>query len=378
MRILIVGGGIGGLTAAHALGNAGFEVRVFEKMPASEATGAGIWIPPNGMKVLAKLDLAEAAIARGVELDEVALIAGKGQVLGQQDMAAVKADHGFKILSIARAKLHQTMLENLSEVHFDQCLETIEEKPGCVVLRFESGLEVDGDLVIGADGLNSKTRELVFGSMPLRYSGQTCWRGMANIEGLDFLDRQGREIWVDALRFGFSRVDETQAYWFAAKKAPRNQKIPAEKLRDHLLETFAAFPEMVGQLIKATPNDRFLHHDLLDLKPFRPWATARVALLGDAAHPMTPNLGQGGAQAMVDAYVLAKILGQSGALENKLQQYEARRYRITAPMVRQSDMFGKLAVWRNPLAVWFRNVCMKAMPQSLLQKQLAKAYAVED
>lgn len=377
MRVLIVGGGIGGLATAQALQKKGFEVHVFEAAPTLEPIGAGIWLSPNGLKVLDSFGLARTTVAAGHEFQRISLRHINGTSLGEQDLKDVQAKHGFSVLGIARASLQSLLGEGVHHFHLGQRLHSLHQTHDEVSLQFESGETATGDLVIGADGLHSKTRELLFGNLPLRYSGQTCWRGMAAVEATNTDYDNGCELWGDGPRFGFARVNKHQVYWFATNPAPADEKDPPGPRRPSLEKLFEKFPSEVHHLLQQTADEHVIRRDLLDLPPRKTWVAGRVALLGDAAHAMTPNLGQGGCQALEDAWVLAQALEKPGTVEEQLQHYNRRRRTKALALVRRSWSLGKVAIWKNRPLVLMRNFLMRTAPQSLVNKQMDELYSLK-
>ncbi len=172
-----------------------------------------------------------------------------------------------------------------------------------MTVRFSDGSATQADLLIGADGLHSVIRQQLFPSIAVRYSGQTCFRGIASFTLPPQLARTCQEWWSGEYRFGFSAIDAQHVYWFAPMLAPTGRPETFAELR--LENRYAAFPALVPALLRHTPPTEIIRTDLYELPSLPYWRQGRVVLLGDAAHAMTPNLGQGGAQAIEDAVVLS-------------------------------------------------------------------------
>ncbi|HEX6988767.1 MAG TPA: FAD-dependent monooxygenase, partial [Bacillota bacterium] len=327
MRIVVIGGGIGGLAAATALSQKGFDVRVYEAAPELQPVGKGIWLPTNAMLVLQRLGLDAPLLDLGVALEAVEILdAATGPVM-HVDLDAVKKRLGQPFLSIHRHEVHQVLLAHLrpDSLHLGKrCVDIRRDLPK-PVLRFADGDDIEGDLVIAADGIHSRLRRLLFPQASLRYAGQTCYRGIAAVELPPALRRRALEVWGGDSRFGYSAIGEDQVYWFAPVTAPpapagKHPVDPAE-----LLRRYRSFPDPIPALLENSDPNAVIRTDLYDLTPLDRWARGRVVLLGDAAHAMTPNLAQGGAQAIEDAYVLAQCLASHGDLDEALRAYQHKR-----------------------------------------------------
>jgi 2-polyprenyl-6-methoxyphenol hydroxylase-like FAD-dependent oxidoreductase len=332
-RILIIGGGIGGLTAAVALRRRGFEPAVYEAAPELRPVGKGIWVPTNAMQVLHRLGLAEAVRKAGWPLERIQVRDTAGRVLVDLDLRKVEAKYGHTTVSIHRADLVRVLADALAPgaLHLGKrCTGFAPDGQG-VVARFAGGAEARGDLLVAADGIHSAVREQLLLWVPLRYSGLTCYRGIADLELPPELVRVCWEVWGGAARLGFSAVGPRQVYWFAPVTAPADSPLPSgEALTALLAGQYAGFPAPIPDILRHTPPAEVVRTDLYDFAPIGRWWSGRVVLLGDAAHAMTPNLGQGGAQAVEDAYVLADRLAGCAGVEQALSEYE----RLRLPKVR--------------------------------------------
>jgi 2-polyprenyl-6-methoxyphenol hydroxylase-like FAD-dependent oxidoreductase len=162
-------------------------------------------------------------------------------------------------------------------------------------------------------------------------------------------------------------------YWWATANAPERQPVPGGD-KAFLRQIFSTAHAPIPELIAATEEADLLRNDLYDRLPSRRWGEGRVTLLGDAAHPMMPNMGQGACSAIEDAAVLAQALGETEDVEFALREYEARRVERTAWLQRTSWLFGVMGQWTNPLAVWLRNTSVKHTPMRTLLKQWERIY----
>jgi 2-polyprenyl-6-methoxyphenol hydroxylase-like FAD-dependent oxidoreductase len=216
----------------------------------------------------------------------------------------------------------------------------------------------------------SGKRSHVFGTASPRYAGHTAWRGIAHLRPRQYYEQVATEAWGSGRLFGLFPLTQDRMYWYAAFTTPEGMHDKAHGRKQELLELFQTCHEPVASLIEATDECAILHNDIYDRPPLPNWSRGRVTLLGDAAHPMTPNMGQGANQAIEDAVVLAACFGAENDVNAALHAYEARRLKRTARMVQQSMRIGQVAHLQQPLAVNARNTLFKMMPTALLLKQL--------
>ncbi len=360
----IIGAGPGGLTAAIALQRVGCAVEVLEQAPTIRAAGAGLTLQLNAMRMLKALGLAEAVTQAGYALKSGCSARPDGRVLMR--MSLTGAD-GLTGVGILRGTLSRILHEALP-ADTVRCGVRVASVSRDGVVIDSQGVERVYDAVIGADGIHSAVRASVFGEKPLRDAGATCWRGIADHDGVDTLcERMGH-----GQRFGSVPMGGGKTYWFAvASAAPggTDGADPVAELRDR----FSDFEPLVDALLVATPT--VMRHDLYDLAPLDVWTAGRVTLLGDAAHAMTPNLGQGACQAIEDAVVLAGAVSRLGVPDG-LSRYEETRKARARSFVRRSWTLGAVAQWENPVACWLRNLGMSLTPEVVMRRQLAAVYGV--
>jgi 2-polyprenyl-6-methoxyphenol hydroxylase-like FAD-dependent oxidoreductase len=370
-QVAIIGAGISGLAAAIALSRRGAAVQLFERAASLSERGAGIWVPPNAMQVLALLGVAEDVKRAGIEISSAEL---HDYRTGLLQTVETRGSRGWTNVAIHRQVLQQILADHAkTEIQFGHELQTLAQTDSDVLLQFSNSTTHRAGVVLGADGIHSAARRALFPDTRLRYSGQTSWRATVAFELPRPSAHKSLEIWAPGARFGYSAIAEKQVYWYATADAPPGGGEPPGEDKDRLARMAKRFPPPILELVSATPGAAILRTDLWDLPGLATWHHGRVLLLGDAAHPATPNLGQGGAQAIEDAWVLADVLGDARDLAPAFLELERRRKPRTRLVVTRAWQLGKLA-HLGGLRRMLRNLALRATPSSILRKEVKTLY----
>ena len=371
-RALVVGGGIAGLAAAIALQGTGHEVAVLERAPELWGVGAGISLWPNAVNALRRLGIGDAVEIAGAPAHDAAFHSWRGPRLGASITSQLQGRFGAPLVIVHRARLQAVMRRALAPdaVRLGaECVDVTQDEDEATV-HLASGADERGAVVVGADGLRSRVRDALFAGAPPRYVGITAWRGVVPLD--DELRRRisSGESFGRGSLFGIARLNGSQAYWWAsARRAESDGEAPvAEKAA--LLTAFSGWHAPIPELVAATPPEAIIRTCLYERPPLARLSAGRVGLVGDAAHPMLPNLGQGACQAIEDAVVLADELAATRDVAVALARYSARRARHTAAVVRASSQMSRIAHLRSPLAAGLRNGVMRASPASLSLRRL--------
>jgi 2-polyprenyl-6-methoxyphenol hydroxylase-like FAD-dependent oxidoreductase len=222
---------------------------------------------------------------------------------------------------------------------------------------------VVADIVVGADGIRSTVRRSLFGEEPLRYGGHRAWRAGTRFDDERVRDRFV-EVWGVGGGFGFGPAGPGRVYWYCFEAVPERAPAP-ERPRDEFLRRYGAWFDPIPALIESTEPGAIERTFTYDRPPRRSWGRGRVTLLGDAAHPMKPNIGQGAAQALEDAVVLASCVAGVDHAEEALRMYERRRARRANAVVHASRRAGRVAEVRSPLGARVRDAVVKVLPDRL-------------
>ncbi|MEV4441743.1 FAD-dependent monooxygenase [Streptomyces sp. NPDC049577] len=360
---VVVGGGIGGLAAAVGLHRTGWRVTVLERAPAPRESGAGISLLTNAQRCLDRLGVGPAVRAGAATMapggEGLRLSSGR-RLQPPADPAFLRA-HGLSLAVLTRPALHSALREALP----DGALRTGTEVTrvldlgdgAAAVCRTPGGEHVErGDVVIAADGTHSRIRAVLWPHLPPPvHSGHSVWRGIA--EGVDGATEPGGSTWGRGLEFGRMPLGADRVYWFAVANTPEGLRHPDEHAE--VRRRFGHWHDPIPALIDATPAGRVLRHDVLELAvPPPSYASGRIALLGDAAHAMTSDLGQGACQALEDAVVLAAALAGDEDVPRALARYDEQRRPRAGAIAEASRRMGEFKLTEHRWRLLRRNARM--------------------
>ena len=379
MKALIIGGGIGGLSLANALQQRNIAYQLFEAAPAFGEVGAGILLGANAMQIYQDLGLAESIYQKGQVLHAAHITDETGRMISSMPLQQMEKTYGVKTVIIHRAALIEVLKASLDTAHLElgkraEKVFDLDKKP---IIQFSDGSLSSGDCIIGADGIHSQLRQQIFPSRQKRYLGQTCWRGLVDFQLPETYRKVLTERWGKTGRFAFVAVNDHQVYWYAVMTAPKGQKDVQESIIQDLKNSFAHFEGPIAEILDNTEVKNILRNDIYDLKPQKGWSHQKVSFLGDAIHATSPNLGQGGAQAIEDAHALAYCLDQYQEIAQAFKQYEKYRFPKATFVVKQSKLFGELAHKKQAWVQVVRNFLLRSIPPQLFLKQMEKIYAIK-
>ncbi|GAA3893897.1 FAD-dependent monooxygenase [Saccharothrix violaceirubra] len=346
MRAAVVGGGLGGVAAAVALRRIGWDVVVLERAAEFGEVGAGIGVMPNALRALDLLDLSSEVRSVGTPRVAGAVLDPRGRRLTHVD-----AVHQDQVVAVHRADLHRVLRSALPA----ECLVTSTE--------VTSTADLDADLVVAADGIHSRIRAELFPTFPRPvYSGATAWRSVTS--AVFPADLMISQTLGSGTEFGVLPLGDGRVCWYAATVAAAGHAV-----EDDLAEVkrlVGAWHDPIPAVLDATPPGTILRHDVHELKAELPtFVRGNVALLGDAAHAMTPFLGQGACMAIEDAVVLAASLREHD-LPTGLAAYDKARRTRTRRIANASRAAGRFGMFvRTPIATTIRDTVMRAIPSRL-------------
>ena len=333
MKVLIVGAGIGGLTAALCLLQRGFEVQIFERAEALSEVGAGLQLPPNAMKVFEKLGISEALKHAAFAPNAVEARLGED---GRKIFSVPidKARWGGPYLTIHRADYievlkSEVLRQSSKSLILNNNISSCEAFETGITLQTSGGKQITGDVLIGADGIKSTVRAQMLGADKPNFTGNVAWRAVVPASALKDAPRPTSCAWFGrgkhAVTYPLRGGALVNFVGVVERSEPLDEGWRERGDMSELLSDFSGWDGYLGEVIKAISPDALFRWGLYDRAPLSSWTDKRTALLGDAAHPMLPFMAQGAAMAVEDAWVLAEELSNSSNINAALSAYETRR-----------------------------------------------------
>jgi 2-polyprenyl-6-methoxyphenol hydroxylase-like FAD-dependent oxidoreductase len=367
-RALVVGAGIGGLAAGRLLREKGWEVQILERDADLAPQGAGITLWPNASRVLRNLGVADSLPRAPAHAPGSGLHRWDGRLLVPTDIAALERRFDAPMLFLQRTTLHGVLLSGgvRELVRTDAEVVQVSDSAGRVRAKLRNGESLVADVLIGADGIGSKIRAGLLDDGPPRPSGLLAYRALTDPPPFEF---SVGEYWGPCGCFGAVLLDGDRFYWFATKRGDADEPPEIDPIRG-LLERHRGWAPGIAKVIESTPLREVMRHALFDRKPTKRWVGARVALLGDAAHPMFPFLGQGACQALEDAQVLGEVLRPGADIPTALREYQDRRQRRAAWITNKSRGAGKLAHVRAAPLRAVRDRVLSLVPERARMRQI--------
>lgn len=374
MAIDIIGAGIGGLTTAIALEQKGIKARIFEQAEKIKPVGAGIILANNAMQVYEKLGLRKVIEENGNHISAMNITKANLNLMSKVDLSFFEKKHNVKNIAIHRGTLQQILINKLNstDLNLNHHITSVKSNDDGYSLMFENGKQIQSSTLIGADGLNSVVRQNLFPNNIIRNAKQICWRGVTDFKLPIIYKNELNEAWGKTDRFGFVQISESKVYWYALKSFKNHKD---EFLINDIETYFNDYHPIIKDIIASTKKEQINTAEISDLKPTNVWHKENVCLIGDAAHAMTPNLGQGACQAIEDAYILSMCLHKYDQ-NIAFKEFQKLRLPKAHQVVKASWMLGKLAHLSNPILIGIRNQLIRLTPSSLNRKQSEQIFQI--
>ncbi len=369
MQIAVIGAGIGGLVTAIGLQRDGHEVTLFERREDAGGVGAGISLFGNSFTALDALGLDD--VVRSVSTDDIAWIRTGHRRPNGKWLTRIPRDAVESLRTMHRADLHRALVAELAEGTLRVGSEAVVSDRGAPWVTVNGRME-DYDLVVAADGLHSPSRARLGLDPGLRYAGYVAWRGVTS--GSVDLGGAAGVTWGRGRHFGMAPLPDDRVYWFATLNTPAGGGNDDESEHAVVRRLFSGWHAPIARLLDATDPDAVLRHDIQDLaRPLTTFVRERAVLLGDAAHGMTPDLGQGAGQVIEDAATLVLLLRAargSAEVPGVLARYNGLRVPRTRRMLLRSRRAGRLSRMDGAVVTTVRNTVMRVMPGAAVGRVL--------
>lgn len=382
MKAIVIGSGIGGLSAAIGLRATGWDVEVYERAHGLNEVGAGISLWSNAMHALDRLGVGDTVRAIGLRSTRATFgVEGGRKEVMRYDLATLEERFTCSPLAtmVHRVELVRVLEATLPSgtVRFGKELRAIEQDAQSVVATFADGTAAVGDILVGADGVRSIARRCVHPDQPVRYSGYTCWRGVCAVPNSLLEPGHIAEVWGPGGRFGITTMSRGRCYWWATHTCDAEGRSNDEHAE--VARIFGTWSQPVPSIIALTPHGEVIRHDIVDRPPRKPWHHNRVVLVGDAAHATTPNLGQGACMAIEDAVVLSRHLSgvrlgatKGADIEHAFEAFTRERFPRTSAITKESRHMGALGQIQHPLLSRIRDAASVLSPRRVAEHVMVK------
>ena len=365
-KIAIIGGGIAGLTFARCISD-DYETHIFEKKQEFGEVGAAISVFPNALCIMDEIGLLDSILNTSGKFENVYLKTDKGNILSK---STPKSD--YPVVCIHRANLHKILLRDINaHLHIDSGVKKLTNlNNGQVEIIFENGKSSVFDAVIGADGIHSIVRKHIINDGDPIFRGYNIWRGVVKT---NFDIGYASETYGKGQRVGIVPIKDGVYGWWATYNEAFLKDDEPEGTKQKLKRLFGNWHYPIPELIENTEN--ILKNSLSDRNPHKGWTIDNITLIGDAAHPTTPNLGQGGCMAIEGAYLLAKCINKYGLSSRAYEIYEKHQFPRSKEIINESLKLGKIGQITNPILIPIRNLFFKIIPSSIAMKMIDKYFS---
>ncbi|GGM34148.1 FAD-dependent monooxygenase [Longimycelium tulufanense] len=375
MKVLVVGTGVGGLTTAIALRRRGIEVELFEAASEPRTSGGGLGIACNATKVLRALgvDLSTAGVGR--VCDEFHLRTPTGKPLRELPIRSVADEVGTPLVNVRRSDLTTLLRNSLGDtpIHYGAEVVRYDGVGDSVSITCADGRSYTGDVLVGADGINSAIRAQMVGQERVNDYGYVCWIAAAPFEHPSLPAGGAVHYWGNGQRFGLMDIGGGQAYWWGTKNVARRWS----GTKGDILQCFAGWANEVLDVISRTPESDIATVPAQDRTFLESWGDGPVTLVGDAAHPMLTSLSQGGSSSIEDGYALAHHLAAGTEPVAGLRAYERTRRDHARWLVSASRRLSRLEQLENPIVARLRDLAFRYAPMSIVRSQIFAAMRFE-
>jgi 2-polyprenyl-6-methoxyphenol hydroxylase-like FAD-dependent oxidoreductase len=384
-RVLIIGAGPAGKTAAVALRRVGIKFDIYDRVPEFRLLGVGFGLQSNAMRGLIKLGIGSRVVDRAGVGESWEMCSLDGKVLAVMPVGELSRETGMPSMTVLRRDYEELLLREIDPdtLHLGHECVAVEQDPEGVTAHFANGTSAHGTMLIGADGLHSAVRRYLVGETAVRYSGFTAWRGCVDVDDYP-IPRNVLRMWLGGgIQAALFPLSGSKVAWAILTTAPQGETDPPGGHVVAAVNAAKRVPAEFTDCVRATDERDIVRGDIFDRDPITKWTTGRVVLMGDAAHPTTPFLGQGLGLCIEDAVVLAKELALTnrladhGVIPLALKSYERSRIDRATQIVLSSRQRAEEVRDTNRAKRAVRQRVMQMMPASKWRKVLDESGAYE-
>ena len=378
MKAIIIGAGIAGITTALSLEKFGIDYELVESHNSLNAYGAGIWLAPNALRVLQNLNtkLLEEIKSNGKTVENFGVTDHTGEPISMIEMQAIEDELGHRHVTIHRKRLIEILSSHLKKpILFNTAYDSHEKQADGIIVKCNDGSKIKGDFIIACDGVGSVVRKKNFAPVEERFSGQTCWRAIINYKVPVEYEGCFYEMWntQNRTRVGHAPISNDQIYLFLTAKECKTSSA-GKPTKDYLIEKVKDYGFGVQKAIEASKEEDWLCHELSDFKPINKWYSNDLVLVGDSAHAMTPNMGQGGNQSIESAYCLGLQLSKKDNFRDAFKCYQSLRKKRVDEIINMSWKLGQFVNMPSGIIKKTLLWLMKNTPKNVFLKQSIKQY----
>jgi 2-polyprenyl-6-methoxyphenol hydroxylase-like FAD-dependent oxidoreductase len=370
-KITILGGGIGGLTLATSLHHFNIPFQLFESASSLGEVGAGIGISESTIEILDILNLGIDLKSKGNFVRDAIIVDKKGIPIRQLPIK----NGGF---CVHRMDLIDILQKNIpkDDIYLNHKVVSIEQINNKTLLHFDNGKVYETEYLMVADGINSLIRKTLYPDIEKRYSGQTIWRGIANLTLGEKYNNAYLEFWGSNLRFATIPLNDKKYYWYAVQVAPEGGKDDHNSVKTYLQNLFSNHTSEIRKVIEQT--SKIIRNDMYDLKPhIENWYKNNIVFIGDSIHATTPNLAQGGCQAIEDAFYISLLISKYGWCKETFTSFQKNRQAKVDYIVNQSWRFGKTAHTNNTYLDFIIQTLFRLLPNKYFENQYNKLINID-
>ncbi|CDL79873.1 FAD-dependent monooxygenase [Xenorhabdus cabanillasii] len=382
LKVIVIGAGIGGLTAAIVLRRIGCVVEVYEQAPTLRTAGSGLSVMSNAVAALSSIGINLKLERFGAPIKCFEIRNNRDRLIRKLPIPEISSSNGFDSVCISRKALQEALLQQLDQniIHVGAKVTEISERDDGISVRFADGRETHGDLLIGADGIYSFVRDYIQGNKPVRPADYICWLAITRYQHPQITPGYVGHYWGAGKRIGLIDIDGGEVYWWGTANMHTEQARKWQGNNQDILTYYEGWPSIVSDIILQTPSENIISVSAQD-RPFSPlWGKGRITLLGDAAHPMLTSLGQGAGMAIEDAAVLGHVFRQQSDPISALRQYERIRIPRAEMLVNTSRMLSETEQEDRMFHCLKRDLSLRFVPTKNLKKSLENSlnFPVED